>query len=1035
MGKNDYNRYYYENQKNNAARYGYAPAPSAPTLEININQNNPGSSISPANGTRRAPSVPPPPPPACGGDYAQVPMSPPKSPDRPPPPPKLKKKHIQPSYNPMWFDRFPRRENRGMFRLCLVEFMLGLVIFAGGVWCLRDTADYCPFHSAIWTSSVYLINAIVGSVAAKSGNPNMYLAHLVLSLISCMMCAVSGILSARNWTLVGTYHHPQVSRDEAFCLMGEHDPSRISYIFSHMDRYDFSKCLWQLKVGVAVNSIQFVIAALENSLKSTANLFDNFLNSSRSLLADIGQIDAQSCLLALNNEFKDFESIAQTLLECGLNASSPACGNIGAAILSDRGLRLLDAWPKLQPGFLTKGPFFLLGDYDECAALGSDTTAPVTPPYDYCRAHLSIDVGSQSVPAVTAGIQAWLDAAGWATRARWSGGPAGDAGWRCTRVGADARTDGALAGVVAVCAALATVVLCGSALDRWRRRQPAPSIALTYRDVPEIRRKLARVGVLTETLCSFSLRSSLAHLFRNAEKDIKCLHAMRILAAVWVVVGHSCLFSLFYMDNARMLKQSLSSPTLSSYFLLASPLAVDTFLFISGAVMSFTYRKRLLFRQALPEATIVHRITRWILFIVHRIFRVYPTILLISFFTLFVFNSLGDGPMWDPEIGVFGTNCTTFGDVAPHLFFVGNIVPSFCLPWLWHLSLDMQIQIFCPLLLIGLTYVPIRARIAACSLTVLIVVYRAVSVYAFSLGGDVINALLAESAFPQSEKLESMFVWFYGNPLSRAAPFLIGALTGWEVSVRSERQLPNQLLVGLKAASAALLLAALITPGHDSFYHTAHLIGAPTAWAAGLALLVWLCENGHCRSLQAILGSHRLLPLSRLAFGVYVTHEQLLLLIVFTARRPATPTSLGYFLLLAMTTFVLSLFVSFFLAMAIEIPPQTLEKRLLKKRKRPCERRPRRPIEEFAPLVPAVSAQDKAALWVSADHDQHAKWAKCKPNFSFFALPQQDGKSYRQAINGSDEVNVDPDEDVLVEDDSVEVIADVHQQAVEDSNC
>ncbi|GMT17943.1 hypothetical protein PFISCL1PPCAC_9240 [Pristionchus fissidentatus] len=253
MGKNDYNRYHYENQKNNAMRYGYAPAPSAPTLEININQNNPSSSVSPAysagaaNGNRRPPMVPPPPPPACGGDYAQ------------------------PSYNPMWFDRFPRRENRGMFRLCLVEFMLGLVIFAGGVWCLRDTADYCPFHSAIWTSSIYLINAIVGSVAAKSGNPNLYLAHLVLSLISCMMCAVSGILSARNWTLVGTYHHPQVARDEAFCLLGEHDPSRISYIFSHMDRYDFSKCLWQLKVGVAVNSVQFVVAALE--------IFLNFLSA------------------------------------------------------------------------------------------------------------------------------------------------------------------------------------------------------------------------------------------------------------------------------------------------------------------------------------------------------------------------------------------------------------------------------------------------------------------------------------------------------------------------------------------------------------------------------------------------------------------------------------------------------------------------------------------------------------------------------------------------------------------------------------
>ncbi|GMS87386.1 hypothetical protein PENTCL1PPCAC_9561, partial [Pristionchus entomophagus] len=269
MGKNDYNR------------YGYAPAPSAPTLEININQNNPSSSVSPAfaaANARRAPSVPPPPPP-CGGDYAQLQdcrdMHAPAAPTLLCIP--------LPSYNPMWFDRFPRRENRGMFRLCLVEFMLGLVIFAGGVWCARDTADYCPLHSAIWTSSVYLLNAVVGSIAAKSGNPNMYLAHLVLSLISCMMCAVSGILSARNWTLVGTYHHPQVSRDEAFCLLGEHDPSRISYIFSHMDRYDFSKCLWQLKVGVAVNSIQFVIAALE--------IFLNFLSAILCLKRTCGNLN------------------------------------------------------------------------------------------------------------------------------------------------------------------------------------------------------------------------------------------------------------------------------------------------------------------------------------------------------------------------------------------------------------------------------------------------------------------------------------------------------------------------------------------------------------------------------------------------------------------------------------------------------------------------------------------------------------------------------------------------------------------------
>lgn len=150
-----------------------------------------------------------------------------------------------------------------MFRLCLVELMLAVVILGGGIWCYRDTSDYCPYYSAIWTSVVYVLNSLVGSAAAKIGTVNLYMAHLVLSLVAVMMCLVSGGLSARNWALVGTYHHPRIDRDEAFCLLGTHDATRISYIFSHMDKYDFAKCLWQLKVGVAVNSVQFVVAALE----------------------------------------------------------------------------------------------------------------------------------------------------------------------------------------------------------------------------------------------------------------------------------------------------------------------------------------------------------------------------------------------------------------------------------------------------------------------------------------------------------------------------------------------------------------------------------------------------------------------------------------------------------------------------------------------------------------------------------------------------------------------------------------------------
>uniref|UniRef100_A0AC35TM54 MARVEL domain-containing protein n=1 Tax=Rhabditophanes sp. KR3021 TaxID=114890 RepID=A0AC35TM54_9BILA len=224
----------------------YAPMPA---MNININQNNGVTSpvLSENGGKVPRPSCPPPSAPS-------IHSAPPQYDDD---------DCYQHGSNPMWLDKFVRRENRGMFRLCLVEFLLAGVIFGLGIWCASDTPEYCPYYSAIWTSIFYIANAVVGSVAAKRGSLKLYMAHLVLSMIALAMCIISGIISARNWTAVGYYSHPKVGRNHAFCLLGQHDASRISYIFSHMDQYDFGGCLLHLKIGIAVNSTQFVFAGLE----------------------------------------------------------------------------------------------------------------------------------------------------------------------------------------------------------------------------------------------------------------------------------------------------------------------------------------------------------------------------------------------------------------------------------------------------------------------------------------------------------------------------------------------------------------------------------------------------------------------------------------------------------------------------------------------------------------------------------------------------------------------------------------------------
>ncbi|CAG9530969.1 unnamed protein product [Cercopithifilaria johnstoni] len=136
-------------------------------------------------------------------------------------------------------------------------------MLAGGIWCLYDSSEFCPYHSAIWTSAVFVITALIGIVTAKRCTVNFFVTYLVLSLICLMLCVISGAISARNLLLIGTYRHPKIDRNQAFCLIGEYDTSRMRYILAEMSRYDFKQCLLQLKIGIGINSIQFIVAIIE----------------------------------------------------------------------------------------------------------------------------------------------------------------------------------------------------------------------------------------------------------------------------------------------------------------------------------------------------------------------------------------------------------------------------------------------------------------------------------------------------------------------------------------------------------------------------------------------------------------------------------------------------------------------------------------------------------------------------------------------------------------------------------------------------
>lgn len=84
-----------------------------------------------------------------------------------------------------------------MFRLCVIELVLASCVLLAGVWCARANKGYCPYYSGIFTALIFLLNALVGGVAARLSTHRLYIAHLTLSIISLMVCIIGCVLAAR----------------------------------------------------------------------------------------------------------------------------------------------------------------------------------------------------------------------------------------------------------------------------------------------------------------------------------------------------------------------------------------------------------------------------------------------------------------------------------------------------------------------------------------------------------------------------------------------------------------------------------------------------------------------------------------------------------------------------------------------------------------------------------------------------------------------------------------------------------------------
>ncbi|CCD64209.1 Nose resistant-to-fluoxetine protein N-terminal domain-containing protein [Caenorhabditis elegans] len=730
--------------------------------------------------------------------------------------------------------------------------------------------------------------------------------------------------------------------------------------------------------------MNLVYLILVSFLPSSAFVSCSFTKSGKQILQQIfeGDKDNHTKFNKFQELFKNFEddsfcinslgNIGKSALKFLSECSSNTCLEPNWAV------RLIDSLPTKPPGLSRKGPFFFIGDFETCKELWSVEHRQV----HYCTLKGTVKLGSETLP-VTTGVclpsnchenqmskllnlakeylfnetihvdsvycshgtdSTWsvkkpfvlfslffilaLLTIGTLTEKMNRDGLIKKSNTKMRRMIHKKSFDVTRSSAVSISEDRSDRESCGfdssgesedneSLANSSVNRQFAPSIALTYRTLATI--SLSN-SLLVNILSAFSVRSSLTYLFRNSTRDVKLVNLFRVCSSFWVIFSHTCLFSLHFTDTIRSVARKGESVVGWRNFMMNSSLAVDTFLFLSACVASYSIRKKILFRGSSSNFSII----KCLALLGHRCLRLLPALSLYLLFMGLVYNHLADGPFWNAN-GMFGTECNVT-TIWPHFAFVSNFFPSTCVPWLWYISLDFQLYLTLPIVIFFLSKFRFGFTFAIV-LCILALVYRSLMYAIYTLPANMFVEMLSG----KFEKAELSFKLLYTSPLSRCPPFFLGILTGWYIcQIRYLGTLRSITSFGLKILAVSLLAFALFGPFfYSEFLTYPHAISNRILWASGLAILVVLAQNGYNFGVFKVFGGQTLVVLSRLSFGVYLSHEPILLYYLNSLRQPMSPTSFGYFMFITISIYVLSLVCAFFIAISIEVPLLNLERKLL----------------------------------------------------------------------------------------------------------
>ncbi|KAK4883264.1 hypothetical protein RN001_006583 [Aquatica leii] len=390
--------------------------------------------------------------------------------------------------------------------------------------------------------------------------------------------------------------------------------------------------------------------------------------------------------------------------------------------------------------------------------------------------------------------------------------------------------------------------------------------------------------------------------------QISCMNGLRVISFSLAIVVHTIVINLQFIKNVSYYQEWHSS--IYGTVVVGSELVIDTFLVMTGVLLSFNEMKSISKKQNFN--VIKHYINRYF-----RISSVFFIVVLINVSLIY----LSSGPLWKANANYCKSNCYTY--LWNTLLYIQNIAnpDAMCFGISWYLSLDMQLWIISPFLLIPLRTKPKLVLTFAALFGFL----SSISVFGMVRFYDGISADIYQFKI-------------YTHTLVRAAPWFLGLILGYFlfISKKSKANI-NKIWANILTVTSIIgfYVCCCINKfnGFGKDYDLENSIRISTVhllFSLCVCWIIYACDNGYFELLNRFLSLPLFEILSKLSYSAYMVHFTILHLLILTWRRPIIFSTFKM-VIYAFWHIIIIIVISLIPTLIIEMPVATITKFLLNK--------------------------------------------------------------------------------------------------------